>query len=150
VITETMGRIVTASDTLTAACTTADSATVGARAPTNRAGERKRQLENERLREIAQAAADRQALEDARAASELGREIHQAIVARPNRAGERKRQAESKRKRQEAADRDEAAKRRRQICEAPAATTPAQLIMARMRERVAAREDAQTHTYDKG
>ena len=123
---------------------------MGVKTPTNRAGERQRQAGSRRQRELAAAEVERKSLEDARVASELGRDIDRAIRAKPNRAGERQRQAESKRKRQEAADIEEAAKRRRQICEAQAATTPAQRIMARMKERVAAREGMQKHADDKG
>jgi hypothetical protein len=78
-------------------------------------------------------------------AAALGSELQRAMRAQPSRAGERQRQAERKRLREEAALAEEAAKRRRVIVDADNASTAAQRIMARMKQRVAAREGALAH-----
>jgi hypothetical protein len=101
---------------------------------------------NRKRKEEAMEEAKRARLQETSAAA-LGAELQQAMNAKPSRAGERKRQAENKRLREEAAMAEEAAKRRRAIADTSTASTAAQKIMARIKQKVAAREGTQLQPH---
>jgi hypothetical protein len=116
----------------------------------SRVGERQQLAESRKRKEEAMETAKRARLLEVDQAAELGSELQQAMRAQPSRAGERRRQAERKRQREEAARAEEAAKRRRVIVDSATATTAAQRIMARLKQRVTAREGALTHADTPG
>jgi hypothetical protein len=116
----------------------------------SRVGERQQLAESRKRKEEAMETAKRARLLEVDQAAELGSELQQAMRAQPSRVGERHRQAERKRQREEAARAEEAAKRRRVIVDSATATTAAQRIMARLKQRVTAREGALTHADTSG